>query len=196
MPNLTRKMGTGTKVAIVAGSVVGAGALYNEGAGIFTDADALYKGKISIANGVKYLLAPTLEQRKALFKKISSVFDSPESYEVKGECDKKYVGKIWDGFKDIMDPDNKQELVSKANKESGWTATIANGIVFGREKLRVAIKYGTDSVVVEAHYDEKAKYVFTVNEDGSLTLEYDAFEGSVKKKGIGKITTTKDKKTK
>lgn len=65
-----------TKGLIIGGSVLGAAELINEGVGIFTNADAWYKGKFSVANGIKHILATTPEERKILTQKILDVIYS------------------------------------------------------------------------------------------------------------------------
>ena len=69
MSNLTKGL-TGVGIAM---GVVG---FANEVMGAFTNAEAWYKGKVSIANFIKYLLAPTFEQRIALFTKVNDILNS------------------------------------------------------------------------------------------------------------------------
>lgn len=96
----SKSMSNLTKGLIAAGAVLGAVELANEGLGVFTEADAWYKGRFSIANGIRHLFKKQVkpEESQALVDKILDVintFETDESIK-SGEDFKKKEGKTKD----------------------------------------------------------------------------------------------------
>ena len=90
----SKSMSNLTKGLIAGGIVLGATEFLNEGLGIFTKADTWYKGKFSIANGIRQLCKKQVkpDERQALVDKILDVlntFETEESIKNGGNFKKK-----------------------------------------------------------------------------------------------------------
>ena len=152
----SKKMSKLTKGLIIGGSVLGAAELINEGVGIFTNADAWYKGKFSVANGIKHILATTPEERKILTQKILEVVDSFPNVD-KIDLSEKY--KAYQGKDSNLD-----EVLSRVEIEFSKRNNKLRCIEYAQDIMNLRdILTGDEKKINEFLEHEKARIGYTAN---------------------------------
>ena len=191
-----KSMSNLTKGLIAAGAVLGATELLNECLGIFTKADTWYKGKFSIANGMRHLFKKQVkpEESQALVDKILDVmntFDTEESIKGKFKNDQdikvkkvKIKAKIIEYRKskgefdrinieaferDDDPPEDEKPEAGKEKIENSRKRSIIWKLDYVRQLLD-KVKAGENLVGVKLAFPDNG-IRFTYNDDGYVAFE-------------------------